>query len=111
VYISQSIRDHLQNRAAAGFWGWRLNEIKPKIGDLICWTRKNGIDYDHQNGGDYPGHSDLVVQVFSDRINVIGGNVGNSVTRRPLALDSSGYLKPRTSDGETIIAIMQNRVG
>jgi hypothetical protein len=111
VYIYQAVRDHLQNRDAAGFWAWRLNEIKPKIGDLVCWSRQRGIDYDHQNGGNYPGHCDIVVQVFSDRVNVIGGNVGNSVTRRPLAVDSSGYLSPRSSVNESIIAIMQNRIG
>jgi Uncharacterized protein conserved in bacteria (DUF2272) len=33
VYIFQAIRDHLQNRTAAGFWAWRLDEIKPKVGD------------------------------------------------------------------------------
>jgi hypothetical protein len=110
VYIFQAIRDHLQNRTAAGFWAWRLDEIKPKVGDLICWTRQRGIDFDNQNGGNYPGHCDIVVQVFPDRINVIGGNVGNSVTRRPLALDASGFLKPPSSGSEAIIAIMQDRI-
>lgn len=111
VYIYQAIRDHLQNRTSAGFWAWRLNELKPKIGDLVCWTRKSGIDFDDQDNGNYPGHCDIVVQVFFDRVNVIGGNVGNSVTKRPLALDSSGFLSPRTSGGETLFAIMENRIG
>jgi hypothetical protein len=111
VYIYQGIRDRLQGRTAAGYWTWRLSEIKPKVGDLVAWTRESGIDYDHQNGGSYGGHADLIVQVLSDRVLATGGNVGNSVTRRALALDSSGYLKPRSSDGETIIAIMQNRIG
>jgi hypothetical protein len=110
VYIYQAIRDLLQNRTSAGFWCWRLNEIKPKIGDIVCWSRQNGIDYDHQNNGNYSGHSDIVVEVLSDRVNVIGGNVGNSVTRRPLVLDSKGYLKAGVYGGETLIAVMENRI-
>ena len=110
VYISRSIRDFLQNDAAAGFWGRRLNELKPKIGDLVCWTRQSGIDYDHQNNGDYKGHTDVVVEVGADRVFVIGGNVGNSVTRRPLPLDARGFLTPLSMSGETLIALMENRI-
>lgn len=110
IYIDQAIRDHMQNRTDAGFWGWRLNEIKPKVGDLICWTRESGVTFDDQHSGHYGGHCDIVVQVFSDRISVIGGNVGNSVTRRPLAINPSGFLKPVSSPHETTIAIMENRI-
>jgi hypothetical protein len=110
VYIYQAIRDLLQNNAAAGYWGWRLNELKPNIGDLVCWSRQPGIDYDHQNGGDYKGHCDIVVEVRSDRVNVIGGNVGDSVTRRPLPLNAAGFLNSMTVNGETLFAIMQNRI-
>jgi hypothetical protein len=110
VYISPTIRDFLQNNGAAGFWGRRLNELKPKIGDLVCWTRQDGIDYDHQNNGDYKGHTDVVVEVGADRVFVIGGNVGNSVTRRPLPLDARGFLTPLSMSGETLIALMENRI-
>jgi hypothetical protein len=110
VYISRSIRDFLQNNGSAGFWGRRLNERKPTVGDLVCWTMVSGIDYDHQNNGDYRGHTDLVVEVGADRVFVIGGNVGNSVTRRPLALDSRGFVTPVSSGGETLFALMQNRI-
>jgi hypothetical protein len=110
VYIYQAIRDRLRSNAAAGFWCWRLNELKPKIGDIVCWSRQVGIDYDNQNGGDYKAHCDIVVEVQSDRVYVIGGNVGNSVTRRPLSLDDFGFLKSVTFDSETLFALMQNRI-
>jgi len=105
-----AIRDFLQNNGSAGSWGRRLNEFKPTVGDLVCWTMESGIDYDHQNNGDYRGHTDLVVEVGADRVFVIGGNVGNSVTRRPLALDSRGFVTPVSSGGETLFALMQNRI-
>jgi hypothetical protein len=110
VYIYQAIRDLLQNNTAAGYWCWRLNELKPKIGDIVCWSRQAGIDYDHQNGGEYKGHCDIVVEVLSNRVNVIGGNVGDSVTRRPLPLNDFGFLRPVTVNSETLFAIMQNRI-
>lgn len=110
VYIYQAIRDRLRSNADAGFWCWRLNELKPEIGDIVCWSRQAGIDYDNQNGGDYKGHCDIVVEVQSDRVYVIGGNVGNSVTRRPLPLNDFGFLKSITFDSETLFALMQNRI-
>jgi hypothetical protein len=51
VYIFQAIRDRLAGRDAAGYWGCCLNEVWPVVGDLVCWSRQPGIDYDHQNGG------------------------------------------------------------
>jgi hypothetical protein len=108
VYISQAIRDHLNNNNV-GFWGWRLNERMPAVGDLICWAREAGVDFDHQKNGNYAGHCDIVVEVEADRIFVVGGNVGDSVTRRPLDLDS-GFLPAGEHGGENLFAIMQNRV-
>jgi hypothetical protein len=110
VYISQAIRDRLRGRVEAGYWGWRLNELKPTVGDLVCWSRQTGIDYDHQNGGDYAGHSDLIVDVQADKVFVIGGNVGNSVTKRPLPLDAGRFLPSITRGSEYVFAIMQNRI-
>ena len=109
VYISQAIRDHLQNRPEAGYWGWRLNELKPNIGDLVCWSREPGVDYDHQKSGDYAGHCDIVIEVTSSEVIAIGGNVGDCVTRRPLAL-SGGFLSPTIQNGEYVFAIMHNRI-
>jgi hypothetical protein len=111
VYISQAIRDFLRNRQEAGYWGVRLGEARPAVGDLVCWAREDGVDYDHQKGGDYAGHCDVIVEVNGDRIRIIGGNVGNSVTRRPLRLDQNGFVRPTVQHGETLFALMRNRIG
>ncbi len=109
-YISKAIRDRIQGNDKAGYWGYRLNEMKPKIGDIVCWGREIGVDYDHQHQGDYSGHCDIVVAVNSNQIEVIGGNVGNSVTRRPLALDTQGYLQSTVQGGENLFALMSCRI-
>jgi hypothetical protein len=106
AYIARAIRDLRQGQAQAGYWCYRLNEQRPEPGDIVCWARQHGIDYDHQNGGDYKGHCDIVIGVGSE-IEIIGGNVGNSVTRRPLALTPNGTIQPATQGGETLFGLMK----
>ncbi|MBV8191223.1 MAG: DUF2272 domain-containing protein [Alphaproteobacteria bacterium] len=110
VYIFQGIRDFLQKRAAAGYWTVRLAAAAPQVGDLVCWAREDGVDYDHQKGGNYKGHADLVVEVMADSVTVVGGNVGDSVTKRPLRRDGAGFLLPTVQGGETLFALMQCRL-
>lgn len=111
TYISKSIRDRNQGNAKALYWGYRLNEHKPQVGDLVCWDRDPDkvVDYDHQHLGNYSSHTDLVVSVGTNEIEIIGGNVGNSVTRRPLALTADGFLANDVQGGETLFAIMGYR--
>jgi hypothetical protein len=110
VYIAQAIRDHLNGQADAGYWAWRLNEIRPSAGDIVCWSREPGVDYDHQKGGDYKGHCDIILTVGAGFIEVIGGNVGDSVTKRPLQLTPAAFIQPTVQHGETLFAVMQNRM-
>lgn len=110
TYIYQSIRDRANGRDQAGYWGWRLNELRPSIGDVICWARQPGIDYDHQASGNYAGHCDIIVELNKDTIFVIGGNVGNSVTKRSFKLNADGFLPPVVQGGENLFALMQNRI-
>ena len=110
VYISQGIRDYVAKRDAAGYWTERLSDSAAAVGDIVCWARQPGIDYDHQALGDYEGHADLVVDVQQDAVQVIGGNVGDSVTKRPLAVDDTGRLKPVVENGETLFGLMKCRL-
>jgi hypothetical protein len=41
---------------------------------------------------------------------VIGGNVRDSVTKRPLQLTQNGLLMPTAEGGENLFALMQNRL-
>lgn len=74
------------------FIGHRVKDYKPKPGDLVGRARQSGIDFDHQNNGEYLSHSDIVVEVRSDALDMIGGNVDNSVTRRTVALNGDGSI-------------------
>lgn len=74
------------------FVGHRPKDYKAKLGDLIGRARQSWIDFDHQKNGEYLSHSDIVVSVGNDSLDVIGGNVENSVTRRTLALNPDGTI-------------------
>ena len=110
VYISQGIRDFSNQRDSAGYWTERLIAIAPKVGDIVCWAREEGVDYDHQKQGDYAGHCDLVVETSADHITIIGGNVGNSVTQRPIPIGADGKLTTMTISGENLFALMVCRM-
>jgi GH25 family lysozyme M1 (1,4-beta-N-acetylmuramidase) len=109
-YIHPAIIAKRNGDTSAGYWCSRLNEAKPVPGDLLCYARQPGIDYDHQDGGDYKAHTDLVVKVGAGQVEVIGGNVGNSVTRRPIPLDEQGHLVQHVVSGELLFGLMQNRI-
>jgi predicted chitinase len=110
VYIFRAIKDLLQARPQASYYCYQLREWKPQVGDLVCWARRDGIDYHHQNGGDYPGHCDVVVEVGGEEVQIVGGNVGNSVTKRPLKLTEGGFLRPTSQGGENLFGIMRCRL-
>lgn len=92
-----------QNREkrSGHFWARRLSEYAPKPGDLVCNALESGIDYDRQPNHNYASHCDLVVDVRDGWIAVIGGNLSNSVAKRPLMTDLQGRLvnpQPRNFD-------------
>jgi hypothetical protein len=93
TYLFKAIRASQQADTNDLFIGHRVNDYKPKPGDLVGRARQSGIDFDHQKNGDYLSHSDIVVAVRKDSLDMIGGNVENSVTRRTLALKADGSIE------------------
>jgi hypothetical protein len=89
VYIQKAI-DNKKKRKRKGFKGYRLNEKKVEIGDLVCYARQSGVDYDTK--GDYVSHCDIIVALDGDNAIGIGGNVSNSVSESKIPLDN-GFVK------------------
>lgn len=109
VYIRKSIVARQQNNNAYGFWGYRISEYKPEVGDLICYVREDAvghIDYD-TNSSNYTSHSDLVVEKEGNILKVIGGNVEDSVTMKHVIIDDNGYL---TDTSKHWFVIMKNMI-
>ena len=79
----------------------------PRVGDLICASRNgSGTTLDNLNRG--TGHCDIVVEIRPREVHVIGGNVGDSVTRSVFPLDESGFLSPISA--RPVFAVIENRL-
>ena len=79
------IRPIIQNRKEdnnSPFKGYRLSEKPLQLGDLICYSRESGVNYDTTHS--YESHCDIVVKVNKSKqyAEVIGGNVSNGVTKK-----------------------------
>jgi hypothetical protein len=113
VFVNNAIKARLTNRLDKPFWGYRITEKQPELGDIIQRNRDGGsFTYSYaENHSEYKSHSDIVVEVTPDVIRVVGGNVGDTVTfggdLQEYELDAEGFIKPN----QRVIAILKNRAG
>jgi hypothetical protein len=111
TWISKSIANRLAGRLQAPLVGWRPGEVELRVGDLIGRPRgKNANDVTYDNAatfGWFISHSDIVVEVDKAKrlARVIGGNVGQSVSKSEVALDANGGLD---GSGGWIVQIRNN---
>ena len=91
TYIRNSILARRRDDPSFAYWGYRLSERAPQVGDLVGYARQGGISYDYQPTV-YASHTDLVVAVRPGEIDVIGDNVKDSVTKKTLKTDQDGKL-------------------
>ena len=101
-YIRDSVKNRKSNRKSP-FKAYKLSEKPVELGDLICYSRQNNVNYD--TTGSYKSHCDIVVKVNKRQgfAEVIGGNVTDGVTKRVVKVDGKGVLIDRTNDWFTII--------
>ena len=106
-YVHQAIRRRLDG-VAGPFWGYRVGEHRPQLGDMVCARRAgNRITYDGAAARDrFKSHCDIVVSVRQMHVSTLGGNVGNSVGRTSYPLDGGGYL---VGTGKVYAVLRNNR--
>lgn len=91
VYIREAIQNKKEGK---GSWkGYRSEETRVQKGDLVCYARQSGVDYDTTSS--YISHCDIVVDVDkkSERATTIGGNVSNSVKTTMVKLTKDGKVE------------------
>jgi len=98
-YIVDAVKNR-KNNTDNPFKAYKLNEKKVEVGDLVCYSRQSGVDYDTTSS--YKSHCDIVVSANNDNAEVIGGNVGQSVTKRKVNL-KNGYLNDKNASWFTVI--------
>jgi len=104
-YIRDAIFSKRGGVKEAAYWGHRVTERAPQVGDMVCYSRQKGVSYDHQPLR-YKSHADIVTAVRPGEIDVIGGNVGNSVSKKSLKTDENGLL---VDDNYNWFAILEPR--
>jgi hypothetical protein len=93
-YIAAAKRNRLRSDRGSPFWAYRVSEVAPDVGDLVCAARANsGATYDNIDGpGHRATHCDIVTARSAGSLQVIGGNVSNRVERKTLRTDASGHV-------------------
>ena len=129
VYVADAKHNRQQQAINNPFWAYRINEVTPEAGDLLCQRRclksqyldsetrplkcatYNSIDDVDAEGAQiaWRTHCDIVTKVRPTSIDVIGGNVRNSVSRKTIPLDAAGFVRAKTAEENQYIAIVKFR--
>ncbi len=105
-YVHKAIRAKLDN-ASHPFWGLKISEHKPELGDMVCRWRSSKITYAHAATHEaFQSHCDIVVQVAGDHVLTIGGNVSHSVRHTRYKINARGFL---TGEGNVYAVLKNNR--
>ena len=119
-FSNDAIQARVLQRLDKPFWGFRIAEVRPEVGDIIHRNRSNrGVmqtfTFDFAaNHSSFTSHSDIVVEVTDGVARVIGGNIGDSVSMQQNSggdniqeydLTEGGFLQT----GQNVIAILKNR--
>lgn len=84
-FVHHAINARIEDDESVPFWGFRLDEVQPEIGDIICRDNPEyapAVDFDvAKSQSSYRSHTDIIMQIDStnSKILAIGGNVSHSV--------------------------------
>ena len=95
VYIREAVKKRKEKTKNAPFIAYKVSEVTPEVGDLVCAPRAadaTKVTYDTTR--QYSSHCDLVVAKRPNEIDMIGGNVRNSVSMTTTALNTKGQVIP-----------------
>ncbi|TRV03739.1 MAG: DUF2272 domain-containing protein [Microcystis wesenbergii Mw_MB_S_20031200_S109] len=114
TYIVDAVKN--RDNPNASFRGYPIDWIRPSVGDLICAPRgKNAADVTYQkiakrDKGDFKSHCDIVVAKNNNQLEVIGGNVGDSVAKTIVSLDAQGHIKVTKPDFRPWFVVIKNNL-
>jgi Uncharacterized protein conserved in bacteria (DUF2272) len=89
---TRAAKDNRIANSANPFKAYRIAELAPQVGDLICKSRAgSGATYDNIRPG-MTTHCDIVTEVRPRSLLAIGGNVNNSVAQKTVRTDPEGRI-------------------
>jgi hypothetical protein len=110
-FTFHAIRARDRKDKKAPFWGFRLFEQRPSVGDIVVRDNPEfapNVDFDFARGSDaYRSHSDVIVHIDSakQRAAAIGGNLSDSVSLTFYDLAPGDFLAPTRHT----FALLRNR--
>jgi Uncharacterized protein conserved in bacteria (DUF2272) len=70
-----------------------LSGYAPQLGDLVCmWRAGHPVTYEQLPAGRFPSHCDIVVARRPGALDVIGGNVDNTVALKHVPVAADGRM-------------------
>jgi hypothetical protein len=94
-YVGEAKLNRLANNNNP-FKAYRINEVAPRIGDLVCKERDNsGVTYDNVDQGFFASHCDIVTAVKPGLLHTTGGNVSDSVSLTTVEIDGNGRISEK----------------
>lgn len=109
-FVHHAINARFDEDDKVPFWGYRLDEVQPQIGDIICRDNPDyapEVDFNvAQNQSSYRSHTDIIMQIDSEhnKIIAVGGNVGHSVRIAEYDLTHGDFA----ADTRETFAILKN---
>ena len=98
-YIAAAKRNRQNRDFANPFWLYRIDEVQPEVGDLLCKNRpgQNNVTFESVKAGDFT-HVDVVTSVDSaTKLTSIGGNRSNTVVKDTETL-VGGFITPASAN-------------
>lgn len=94
-YLHDSIVKKASSDTSVPFWGYRLDEKMPQVGDIVASWRETESNYnDAAHTDSFKSHCDIIISVNSDFALAIGGNVSQSVNITRFEKSNAGFLLP-----------------
>jgi hypothetical protein len=99
LYILTGLANRVANRMNASIIYFDRNEMAPKVGDLIGFSRtaevRNRADMERFLPAKFfPSHTNLVVDAAPGKIKAIGGNLSQSIRISNVKTDAQGRIDP-----------------
>lgn len=96
VYIREAVKNRKLNNDKK-FKAYLPEEVKIQVGDLVCYPRQSGVNYNTTNP--YKSHCDLIIEINNNKAVGIGGNISNSVGKTNYVLKSGKIDKDKDTQG------------
>jgi hypothetical protein len=116
LYLDALIADADAFPATAPFRPHAPGQYAPRPGDLVCFDRSRArlahwSERRAEAGIPRPMHCDIVTGVAPGVVEVVGGNVGDTVTLTRYPADAAGFLASAPPGRAPILLVMESRLG